>query len=468
MPPSTAGARVTPIEPSLLARASAALRGMRDGWFGPGQPVAAIAPPGSERVWDYPTGYNLTYSPRKSEPISFGELRAVSENLPILRFVIETRKDQVCKLDWSFRFKRKPGESKAAAAKRSVDDPRLLELRRFFQSPDGIHDWEQWSRMLLEEMLVIDAATVYVRRTNGGQPLAIEAWDGATINVVLNKRGHAIGYQQVLHGVPGETFDATELVYRPRNVRASKVYGFSPVEQLVLLANIALRRDLTRLFEYTSGNIPAGLLKAPKDWTVAQIKEFDVWLNAKLSGNLEERSKLIIIPDAGDPIFPQRDALKDEYDDLLIRLVAYCFSVSPSNLVQQVNRATADNAHEEARLEGYQPSMRWLGSTVERIVNVAWGYDDVEFAWESERDEDAKKQMEVDTGYVTAKVLTPDEIRDDLGREALTDEQREKAFPTPAPSPFGAGMLGEPGAGKPKPGGKPNGQVDEEDDEADA
>ena len=452
MPPSTMpGAKTTPIEPGIIDRLSGALRGMRDGWFGPGVPAPPVAPEGSERVLDYPTGYNLSYAPRRGEPITFAQLRSISEGLPILRFVIETRKDQVSKLDWSFRFKQKPGESKAQAAKRSVDDPKLNALRKFFQSPDGVHDWEQWSRMLLEDMLVIDAATLYVRRTNGGAPVEVEVFDGSTINVVIDERGKPIGYQQIIKGVPGETFVATELVYRPRNVRPGKLYGFSPVEQLVLLANIALRRDLTRLYEYTEGNIPAGFIKANKDWSVEQIKAFDLWLNTKLAGNLQQRGKLIVIPDCGDPIFPQRDALKDEFDDLMNRLVCYCFSVSPSNLVPQVNRATAESAHEEARLEGYLPSMRWLAATVERVVTVGWGYDDVEFAWESERDEDSKKQMEVDTGYVTGKILTPDEIRDDLGREALTDKQREAAWPTP-PSPFGdpAGAFGKPsGNGKP-------------------
>ena len=111
----------------------------------------------------------------------------------------------------------------------------LVKLRAFFESPDGIHDWDGWIRMLLEEMLVIDAATVYVARDNAGTPISLEAWDGATINVVIDKRGRPVGYQQILHGVPGDTFDASELVYWPRNVRTHKVYGFSPVEQCLPL-----------------------------------------------------------------------------------------------------------------------------------------------------------------------------------------------------------------------------------------
>ena len=50
-------------------------------------------------------------------------------------------------------------------------------------------------------------------------------------------------YQQVLHGVPAADFSADEILYLPRNVRAHRLYGMSPVEQVALTVNIALRRE---------------------------------------------------------------------------------------------------------------------------------------------------------------------------------------------------------------------------------
>jgi len=44
-------------------------------------------------------------------------------------------------------------------------------------------------------------------------------------------------YQQVLHGVPAADFSADVLLYLPRNVRADKLYGMSPVEQIALTIN---------------------------------------------------------------------------------------------------------------------------------------------------------------------------------------------------------------------------------------
>jgi hypothetical protein len=54
-------------------------------------------------------------------------------------------------------------------------------------------------------------------------------------------------YQQVLHGVPAADFSSDELLYLPRNVRSHRLYGMSPVEQIALTINIALRRDAATL-----------------------------------------------------------------------------------------------------------------------------------------------------------------------------------------------------------------------------
>ena len=47
------------------------------GIFSPGYP---LVPPERERVrlWNFPVGYNTTYTPRSYEPIGFAELRALA------------------------------------------------------------------------------------------------------------------------------------------------------------------------------------------------------------------------------------------------------------------------------------------------------------------------------------------------------------------------------------------------------
>ena len=72
------------------------------GIFSPSYP---LVPPERERVrlWDFPVGYNTIYTPRSYEPIGFDELRVLAESHDITRLAIETRKDQIEKLEWTIK-----------------------------------------------------------------------------------------------------------------------------------------------------------------------------------------------------------------------------------------------------------------------------------------------------------------------------------------------------------------------------
>ncbi len=54
--------------------------------------------------------------------------------------------------------------------------------------------------------------------------------------------------------MPAADFSADELLYLPRNMRAHRLYGMSPVEQIALTVNIALRRDAATLDYYRTGS----------------------------------------------------------------------------------------------------------------------------------------------------------------------------------------------------------------------
>ncbi len=40
-------------------------------------------------------------------------------------------------------------------------------------------------------------------------------------------------YQQALKGLQAANYSAHDIIYRPRNVRAHRVYGYSPVQQVL-------------------------------------------------------------------------------------------------------------------------------------------------------------------------------------------------------------------------------------------
>ncbi len=78
----------------------------------------------------------------------------------------------------------------------------------------------------------------------------------------------------MLKGLPAVDYAARDIVYRPRNVRAHRVYGFSPVQQVLMTVNIALRRQLWQLDYFTEGSIPDALIGVPQSWTPDQIRQF--------------------------------------------------------------------------------------------------------------------------------------------------------------------------------------------------
>ncbi len=74
------------------------------------------------------------------------------------------------------QLKREPGESKKQLAARAKGNKDLLKVARFWECPDGENCWDDWVRPLVEDMLVIDAASILVRKTFSGELAELRGW----------------------------------------------------------------------------------------------------------------------------------------------------------------------------------------------------------------------------------------------------------------------------------------------------
>ncbi len=227
--------------------------------------------------------------------------------------------------------------------------------------------------MLLEDMLVIDAATLYPRFSRGGSLYSLDVIDGATIKPLIGEDGRAPeppdpAYQQILKGVPAADFSTEELIYLPRNVRAHRLYGMSPVEQIALTVNIALRRDAATLDYYKTGSTPDAFATLPKEWTADQIRSFQDYFDALMSGNLARRRMTKFMPADFKLIEARQPPLKDQYDEWLARIICYAFSVPASRFVTQVNRATGETLRQQATQEGLVPLKAWVKSALDHVI----------------------------------------------------------------------------------------------------
>jgi hypothetical protein len=418
----------TPIPDNVVQRVSrslgASVAAFRDAWFGPLNPPEPQVPSVEGRQFDFPAGFNLRLTPRETEPVTFGTMRALADSYDLLRLVIESRKDQLVRFEWGVR---------PTDATKKPDD-RCKELERFFAQPDREHSWQDWLRAIVEEMLVTDAACLYPRRTKAGGVYAFELMDGATIKRVIDNSGRTPmpplpAYQQILKGIPAVDYTRDELIYQPRNLRVWKVYGLSPVEQVITTVNIAMRRQVSQLSYYTHGSTPDLILSVPKEWTPEQIRTFQGYWDSLLSGNTLARAGTKFVPEGVSPLNTKDKVLQDAYDEWLARIICYAFSVSPQALLAMMNRATAEVAAASAMEEGLFPLLSWVKGLINRCIVQFWGYTDIAFQWDIEEKVSPREQAEIDEIYTRAKVKTPDEVRSRLNLDPLTPEERQRYWP---------------------------------------
>lgn len=407
----------------VVAGAKFAATGFADSaWFGPGQPQQPVAPDSEKgRQFDYPFAVNVTQNRKETDAgVSYAQLRQLADNYDLMRIVIESRKDQIAKLSWSIKHK----------SKKIEEDQKAKNLEAFFKSPDKESSWDEWLRMVIEDVLVIDAPAIYLRMTKGGQMYALEPVAGETIVRLLDSTGRTPqegpAYQQVIKGLVATDYTKEEMIYRPRNKRTHKVYGFSPVEQIVTTVNIALRRQAHTIEYYSAGSVPDALAGVPAEWGTEQIKEFQEYWDLLMSGDTARRRKLKFVP--GDLAKNFRETkqppLKDVFDEWLARVVCYAFSVDCNAFISQVNRATAETTRKQALSEGLIPLMTWVKNLIDFVLANHLDAADYEFLWVDEKSVDPLIQAQINTMYVNAGILSANQVRADLGIDADPDDEQ--------------------------------------------
>jgi hypothetical protein len=397
-------------------------------WFGPLNPMTPVAPPEvAGRIFDYPSGFNLVQTPRAYEAIGFPQLRALADGYDILRIIIETRKDQIARLAWNII----PRDPKQRVEGEMAE--RVKKVEEFFRRPDGNHFWDEWLRLVLEDLLVIDAPAIYRRRTRGGDLFGLEPIDGGTIKRIIDDWGRTPedplpAYQQVLKGLPAVDYTTKDIIYRPRNLRTNKVYGYSPVEQIIMTINIALRRQIFQLSYFTEGNVPEALIGVPDTWTPDQIKSFQNWFDGTLQGNTAERSRARFVPNAVGKTYIETKGgeLFGKAEEWLARVCCFAFSISPAPFVTVLNRASAETAAEEAAMEGLAPLQNWVKALMDTVIIDDFGFTDLQFSWAEDDELDPSKKQLVIDGYCSSGLMTINEGRQAQGKDPYKEEVFDK------------------------------------------
>jgi hypothetical protein len=232
----------------------------------------------------------------------------------------------------------------------------------------------------------------------------------------------------VLKGLPAVDYSARDIIYRPRNVRAHRVYGYSPVQQVLMTVNIALRRQLWQLDYYSEGSIPDALIGVPAGWTPDQIKQFQDYWDTEFSGDLARRRRAKFVPGetAAHVVQTKEPEHKDDFDEWLARIICYAFSVPPQWATKVMNRATADNQSAQAEDEGLDPTKEWVKDLIDEIIAEEFASPDLELTWLDEDEADPKGLEAVLEGRVKLGAVTLNEMRDALGLDPYANPAADR------------------------------------------
>jgi hypothetical protein len=443
------------LPPDMVVNSTNAPPGTGADWFGPLQPMRPIAPPQvAGRAFDFMPGYNLNTQPRFGELLDFETLRMLAESYDPIRLIIERRKDQMCRLPWKIRVKHEDGGKRPTSAQLSPATRGLIQdVTRFFKNPTDDLSFRPWLRMLLDDLLVIDAPSLYCERDAGGTLIALAPIDGGTVKRVIDDHGRTprpfrwdggafdwcgqtVGpgnfdelgfkitngmvyppaFQQILKGLPAVNYTTWDLLYRPLNLRTNHVYGYSPIAQIVTTVSIAMRRSMSQLEYFREGNQPESIYGLPETWTPDKVQSFQDYWDNLFVGNLGNRRRMKFLPGGANNAYTalKEPPLKSEFDEWLVRIVCFALSYPPQAFVALSNRSTAEQHERTAEEEGLEPLKNWLTDLANEVIEREFS-EDLELVFAEEDEVDQEKQSKILTRYTDSGVMTRNEAREKLG-----------------------------------------------------
>jgi hypothetical protein len=444
-------------------------------WGSPFQPVVPWGPPKAEpRAFQTWEGQNLIFTPRSDAEYSAADLKALA-SYPLARICVENVKDTVTRAPWEIQMRARPNETRASVqqrAKENKDD--LVRLNRFFEYPDREHNWQDWLRPLLDDMLIIDAGSVIVRSTRAGDIAELTVVAGEQIVRYVDENGYtpvppSPAYAANFWGAPWCNLTTDQLIYKPRNIArrntlSSCLYGLGPTEQLAPEIMIGMKRLEFVASYYSAGSVPGVVQVAPRGTSPDRIIEAMEWMNSQLAGNLAARNQWRIIQGLNEPGKPDQIEFTKEpllaglYDEKHIREIAFGYGTSPQRLMKMI-RTEGKGASDSAEVEGTLPWVLWVKGVVDYIIQRKMGMVDFELAINPYAEPDPLKNAAALTMLVSKAILTPNEARKRVGEELRPEPEADRLgvisgvgfVPIGIPSVTAGVMIDEKGNAKPHP-----------------
>ena len=391
------------------------------------------------------TPENLMAGLRKPSKISFRILREIAKRDSLCRICINIVKKAVSQAEWDIVVKEtapKPPEYYKDKKQKIYD---LFE----FLNPNGENLRELVDRVA-EDVLILDAGAIEKQRTMDGKIIGgLNSVDAATIRPVYNIHGELgdPAYKQYVNNEVVAEFKQTELVYlmaNPQNDVESFGYGMSPIESILLQVQASLEAEMYNIKTFSKDNIPPGMLDLG-DMTGEEAEQFIAVWNATVIGNTQGM-KFVWGSDNQKKYTPfianNKDMQFSEYLDWLSRIKLAIFGLSSldANMVQDVNRGTAQIQHAISQARGVKTMKSLFAEYFTRKIIREMDLDDEDYKWlefryrEADNLKDKLTQAQVDDIYVKNQVKKPNEIRE---RDGMAARPESDFIPKPVKGGFG-------------------------------
>lgn len=437
--------------------------------FAPGQPIV----PGAinqvredgrpdPRRYEFQVAQNINITPTRLVP--FSTLRSAADQIDILRRCIEVMKNKMTGLDWDIvlsddavqKVMAETGEKsyhRAMAYAKTEYQPEIARLKTFWEVPDVSNGliFTDWLSMFLEDNLVLDAVAVWPQKTVGGEIKALQILDGSTIKPLIDDRGMRPSYpypafQQILYGFPRSEFNAPdeelqadgeftsdEMAYMVRNRRTNTVYGTSPVERALPVADIYLRHQQWLRAEYTEGTMPEMFMKTGDDYTPDQLRAYENVLNDLLAGQTPQRKRITMLPGGFEPWQSQGydEKFKSDMDMFLIEQICGHFGVQPTEIGLSAKSGLGGGGHQEGQAQsseviGLVQLAHWVGKMLSQLSYVFLGMPrELEFKFQPSVRSDALAEAQADDIIFKRGGLSINEARAKEGMPLLDSPEAD-------------------------------------------
>lgn len=393
----------------------------------------------------------------KATNVSFHSLRAMSRQ-PIIRAILNTRKDQVAefckpqeeKYSPGFVFKKKGVKDEDELT--PADQKTIEKLTNFILNCGDddekwdLDDFEVFIRKVVEDSLSLDQACFEIIPNRGSEPTQFVAVDGATFrladsydnenNLTGAKRinGYYPSYVQVYQGNIVAEFYPWELCFGIRNPSTNiyaNGYGRSELEDLITTVTSMINADSYNGKFFRHGSAPKGALLVKKGNinkdAIAQLRTD--W-NAMMSG-VENMHKTPVLDAESvewlDMQKTNRDMEFSKFQEYLIKLACAVYKISPEEIGFTLqgssggglgSREGGKQEKKYSRDKGLKPLLVFIQGLINKFIvgpktNNLWEFRFVGIDDETAQEEEERLQKAV-TLY-----MTPDEVRIGKGMKPL-------------------------------------------------